>query len=147
MLHRPVEPSGFIDTNPSFHAQVWSNSPPRDLADSLLSWHSPGLIAFVLLRTVSTGHGAFETTLCAVAIGRWVAAPGNPLERCTPRTTRSAFVRLATSRIFSAGEPCSTANPGEKKGRARLALALFLAMRLSQFDPFMTASTAAKVEL
>jgi hypothetical protein len=57
---------------------------------------------------VSTGHSAIVITLCATAPGRCVAAPSRPSGPCTPKTIRSASLRLVTSSIPSARFPRST---------------------------------------
>lgn len=56
-------------------------------------------------RTVSTGHPACATTLCAVGRSRCVAAPIRPAASRTPRTITSAPRSFAVSTIRSAGSP------------------------------------------
>src|SRR5215469_3432266 len=65
-----------------------------------------------LLRTVNTGHFARVTTLCAVAIGKCVEAPGTPRSGCAPRTIRSTSRKFARSRMRSAALPRSTKYSG-----------------------------------
>src|SRR5271169_6902832 len=79
---------------------------------------APAKLSGNQLRTVKTGQVACETTLCAVEIGRWMAAPGTPSAGLIPNTIISDSRRRASSRIFSAGLPCSTKYSGLHQSEA-----------------------------
>src|ERR1700735_1655387 len=63
-------------------------------------------------RTVSTGHAACDTILCALVIGRCVAARGELLGLRIPSTMRSALCAAATSKILLTVMPPSTTYSG-----------------------------------